>query len=83
MEFNVTAGIFHPFAMKREKKSPLWKTNYITLMNNAYKRKKENVLFNNTLFTFYLMLYGEHYGKKTHSGSELGILYINAPSQTG
>ena len=32
-------------------------------------RKKENVLFNNALFTFYLMLYGEHYGTKPHSGS--------------
>ena len=27
------------------------------------------------------MLYGEHYGKKPHSGSELGIFYMHHPRQ--
>ena len=53
MEFNVTAGIFNPFAMKREKKSPLWKTNYITLMNNAYTKGRKKM--------FYLTMHYSHF----------------------
>ena len=49
-------------------------TFYRTLWNSnsTFNRKEGNVLFNNTLNTFYLRLYGVGHMVKDHSDSERG-----------
>ena len=46
--------------------------NYSEYVHEAYRRKEGNVLFNDTLNTFYLRLYGVRHMVKDHSDSEKG-----------
>ena len=47
-------------------------TIYQYLKHNKAGRKEGNVLFNDTLNTFYLRLYGVRHMASDHSGSERG-----------
>ena len=48
------------------------KLNSTETMNGHFGRKEGNVLFNDTLNTFYLRLYGVRHMVKDHSDSERG-----------
>ena len=51
-----------------------WFLNYLSLVIKCTERKERNVLFNDTLSTFYLWLYGIKLTVKDHSDSERGNL---------
>ena len=49
-------------------------TNSTPIVCTLYREKERNVLFNDTLNTFYLRLYGVGHMVKDHSDSEKGNL---------